>query len=267
MNKVSILGAYATQLTLIEVNKSQTKDQDVSKEEYEELRSLIGQLGWLSNNTRPDISYDVLELSCTMKQPKIENILKANKCIKKLRNEECFLSFPCLGDLNKMKLVTFSDASHANLPDNVSSAGGFVIILVGENGKSCPLSWASKKIKRVVKSTLAAETLVASDSVDMSYYIGQILSEILFKESTRNTVPIFCNVDNKSLYENVYSTKNVDEKRLRIDLAIMKQMIQNNEISMNWVESSCQISDCLTKRGADVSPLIEVMKTGVMFHM
>ena len=190
--------------------------------------------------------------------------MKANKCVRKLNNEECKLFFPVLGDLKKCKLVTYSDASHANLPDGSSSAGGNVVFLVGENGKACALSWESKKIKRVVKSTLAAETLAASEAVDACYYLGQILSEILYNGSYVNKFPIICNVDNKSLYENVYSTKNVAEKRLRIDLAIIKQMIHKEEMSMNWVESSFQISDCLTKRGANVKPLIDAVSVGLL---
>ena len=253
---------YLGHINPIELHTGRCKDDFANQHECDELRSLIGQLGWMSNNTRPDISYDVLELSCTMKHPKVDNILKANKCVKKLRNEKCSLFFPCLGDIRNAKLMTYSDASHANLPDNVSSAGGFVVFLVGENGRSCPLSWESRKIKRIVKSTLAAETLAASESADMSFYLGQILSEILYKEGPNDNIPILCNVDNKSLFENVHSTKNVDEKRLRIDLAIMKQMIQRNEICMNWVESAYQISDSLTKRGADVGPIIEAFIYG-----
>ena len=65
-----------------------------------------------------------------------------------------------------MKLVVFSDASHANLPDRYSSAGGYIIFLIGNNKRSCPLAWEAKKIRRVVKSTLAAETLALVEAVD-----------------------------------------------------------------------------------------------------
>lgn len=192
----------------------------------EELRSLIDKLDWLSNQTRLDISYDVLELSCSMKHPKVEHLMNANKCVRKLNNEECDLHFPALGDLKKCKIVAYSDASHAILPDGSSSAGGHVIFLVGENGRACVLSWESKKIRRVVNSSLAAEALAASEAVDASYYLGQILSDILYKWSLQNKFPIVRNVHNKSLYDNVHSTKSVTDKRLRIDLAMIKQMIQ-----------------------------------------
>ena len=187
----------------------------------EDFRSLVEQIGWLGTNTRPDVIYDVLNLSCLLNHPKVEDIIQANKCLRKLEMVDCTLRFSNLGDMSKAKIVTFSDASHANLPDGYSSAGGFVIFLVGENGKSCPLAWEAKKIRRVVKSTLAAETLAASDAVDMSYYLGSVLSEILFNTKDCNVINISCFVDNQSLVENVHSTKNVSEKRLRIDLAAL----------------------------------------------
>ena len=172
------------------------------------------------------------------------------------------MSFPDLGDLQKVQLITLSDASHANLPDGFSSAGGFIIFLVGENGKSCPLAWESKKIRRVVKSTLAAETLAVSDAVDVAYYLGSMLSEIIFGVQDKNVIPIVSYVDNYSLFENVYSTKNVSEKRLRIDLASLKQLIQEGHVNLRWIESGRQLADCLTKKGVNTMPLMAVIESG-----
>ena len=150
------------------------------------MRSIIGQLNWLGSQTRPDCSFDVLELSVSMKQPVKENILRANKTLKKLKHEDCDILFSDLGDLNLLKLVVFSDASHANLPDGFSSAGGFIVFLVGGNKRCCPLAWEAKKMKRVVKSTLAAETLALVEALDMAFYLGSILSEILHESRSVN---------------------------------------------------------------------------------
>lgn len=247
----------------ISCKRSSQKADNINKEEFESLRSLIGQLNWLSTNTRPDISYDVLELSSSMKDPTVDNVIKGNKVLKKLKMDECSVRFPCLGDPTKLKLVIFSDASHGNLPDGYSSAGGFVIFLVGEDCKCCPLAWESKKIRRVVKSTLAAETLALVEAVDMGYYLQNILSEILFTHKI--SIPMECYVDNHSLWDNVHSTKNVSEKRLRIDLASLKQMLDKREISaIKWIESSHQLSDCFTKRGVCTQKLIDILKVGYL---
>ena len=42
-------------------------------------RVVIVQLNWLSTSTRPDISFDVLELSMAIKHPLIEDLIRANK--------------------------------------------------------------------------------------------------------------------------------------------------------------------------------------------
>ena len=216
----------------------------------------------MSTNTRPDVSYDVLDISCVLGHPKIENLIQANKCLKKLEMMESCLKFPHLGDLSMVKLVVFSDASHANLPDGYSSAEGFIIFLVGENGRSCPLAWEAKKIRRVVKSTLAAETLAASDAVDMSYYLGTVLSEILFRVNDKNVIPICSYVDNHSVVENVHSTKRVNEKRLRIDLAALKELVQEGHVNLKWVKSDLQLADCLTKKGVNCLKLLHILQGG-----
>ena len=180
----------------ISAGRANQKADPCNEDEIKKFRSLVGQINWLSTQSRPDVSYDALELSCNMGNTRVEHIIQANKCLKKMSMSESFISFPKLGDLQKVKLVTLSDASHANLPDGFSSAGGFIIFLVGENGKSCPLAWEAKKIRRVVKSMLAAETLAVSDAVDVGYYLGRMLSEILFGAHEENVIPIISYVDN-----------------------------------------------------------------------
>lgn len=174
--------------------------------------------------------------------------------------------YPNLGDVLQLKLVLFSDASHANLPDGFSSAGGHIIFLLGENGKCCPLAWESKKIRRVVKSTLAAETLALVEAIDMGCFVQYLLSEILNGGSTlKPNISIECYVDNHSLWDNIHSTKNVSEKRLRIDLAGIKQMLERKEVSaIRWVDASHQLSDCLTKRGACCMKLTDVLRTATL---
>ena len=239
--------------------RSSRKYENLNKDESDQLRCLVGQLNWLCTQTRPDICHEVLELSSSLKHPIVDDILRANKCVKKVKMEECSIKFPFLGNIDNLNLITFSDASHANLSDGYSSGGGHIIFLVNDQGKSCPLSWGSKKIRRVVRSTLAAETLALVDAVDVSYYLSHILSVIMLGKK----VNINCFIDNKSLWENVYSTKCVKEKRLRIDLACLKAMLESQEIyTIKWVNSCNQLSDCFTKRGVCTRKLLDTLEQG-----
>ena len=178
--------------------------------------------------------------------------------IRKTKSIQYKLAFPSVGSLEETELLLFTDASYANLSDRVSSAGGYIIFLKGRNGRLCPISWASKKIKRVVKSTLAAEALALVEGLDACYFVRSILLEMI-PVTKVNVIPIKCYTDNKSLSENIHSTKLISEKCLRLDLASIKESVNAGDIEVVWIRTSKQISDCLTKAGADFRNLVEVI--------
>ena len=63
--------------------------------------------------------------------------------------------------MNDLKLQLFTDASFSDLPDGGSQAGQ-ILFLTDNKGHTWPLYWNSSKIKWVVRSTIAAETLSLS---------------------------------------------------------------------------------------------------------
>ena len=156
------------------------------------------------------------------------------------------------GDIH---LECYSDASFANLGD-CGSQGGFVIFLPDENGHRCPIMWKSRKVRRVVKSTLAAETLALLDAAESAVYIRRILEDI----GLDSTVPIRCLVDNKSLVDALRSMKMVEDKYLRINMACLKDMLNRGDVSsVEWVTTNQQLANCLTKKGASPVALVEAI--------
>ena len=169
------------------------------------------------------------------------------------------IRFPCLGKPNEMRILLFSDVAYANLIDGVSSTEGYIILLAVSNGRCCPLAWCSKKIRRVVKSTIAAETLSMVDGLDMAVYLGCSLAELF---TCDKGFQLDCYIDNHSLFENIHSTKAVSEKHLRIDIASIKEMVDRGEISsVKWIPAGYQIADNFTKRGASCKRLAQVLKS------
>ena len=49
--------------------RSVRKYGSLNKEEITSLGGIVGQLNWIAPQTRPDISYEVTELSCSLKDP------------------------------------------------------------------------------------------------------------------------------------------------------------------------------------------------------
>ena len=69
--------------------------------------------------------------------------------------------------------------------------------------------------------------------------------------------------DNKSLHDALKSPKYVSDKRLRIDIAALKQLIMNKDIHMiHWVKTDEQLAGTLTKHGVLSYKLINTLKTG-----
>ena len=66
----------------ITVQKGQRDSQEnLSENESSEVTASIGKLRWLGDQTRPDIAYDLLELSMAAHSPKVEILNKINKTV------------------------------------------------------------------------------------------------------------------------------------------------------------------------------------------
>ena len=55
----------------------------------------------------------------------------------------------------------------------------------------------------------------------------------------------------------------VTEKHLRRDIGVIPETLKKSEISsVKWVEKKYQLADCLTKKGASTSNLLQVFSEG-----
>ena len=124
---------YINSIEKMKVVKEGYKWRQLNEEEKQNFRKIVGQLLWVSSQTRPDIAYDACELSNTYRNAVGEDIQKINKAISKLKNNRLQLRFCKLEDLEHTKLVVFSDASYRNLPGG-GSQGAFVIFLCNTYG-------------------------------------------------------------------------------------------------------------------------------------
>ena len=167
----------------------------------------------------------------------------------RLGESESVVRFTAL--VGEMCLSVYTDAALGNLSDGVSSTCGIIVLLTSSTGV-CPLSWRANKIKRVVRSTLAAETLAMQEGVDEAIYLQHLMSEVMPQEE----IPIDIYVDNRSLIDAITSTKLVADRRLRIDIASLKQTLEKVR-KVLWVPGQEQLADCLTKKGAYSDDLME----------
>ena len=233
------------------------------------LRTICGQLNWVAAQSRPDLSFMTYDLNVTKSVDPVEAVKKANKAFRRMKElNGCYnTKFSKLGDISTLKIVIYSDASSMNLGDKVSTGKGHLIVLMNEEGKISPLSWGSHKCKRVVSSTLSAETLAFKDTLDHGVYVSHLISEIYFDQFDKSMVPVIGFTDNQSLDKALRSSKHVEEKRLNVDLATIRQMQQKDEIEVKWEEGAKQLADPFTKITSNSDKLLVMLNKGEIVSM
>ena len=213
---------------------------------HDTLQSTISKLIWISGQTRPDIISDNCHLASNLKNSTLADTKHLNKVISHLKQSNISLTFWYLGEISKLKLVIYADVAHGNLA-NGATQEDYLIFLVAENGKRILLNWQSKRIRRAVRSSLAAETLSLSDATNNGIYSSKVLSELLFNNTY--CIPIEVVTDSKYLYDALHSKKNVLGKCLRIDTALLKEFIVNRSFTKIIMFQVKIISKCFNKKG------------------
>ena len=263
MNDDGLKGASIHQLDYVDTlqkipvspGRSGHKSSLLTDAEKTDYRSIVGQLNWVATQTRPDILFDVCDLSSRYKTAVVADLVRVNKVLTYLKHDQVKVKIPKLENIDGCSLHCYTDASFANHPDG-SSQVGLIIFLASSDGNRCPIYWQSKKARHVVKSTLAAETMALLDGAEASIYVSYIISDIM----NIQRLAVHCYVDNKSLVDSLYSSHQVEEKRLRIDLAVIDDKLEKKEIEkVDWVDTTQQLANCMTKRGASSARLMEAI--------
>ena len=66
--------------------------------------------------------------------------------------------------------------------------------------------------------------------------------------------------------ENASSITLLEDKRLRIEMAILRESIQNGEIEkIVWISSKDNVANSLTKQGASTRYLVDVLLNNLKF--
>ena len=150
--------------------------------------------------------------------------------------------------------VGFSDSSWANAPDHKSQTGLVVTFTtVDALTGSAPASivdWRSCRTKRQMRSTLAAESNAADNSIDHAYYSSAFLGECISGNAATCSplcVPVYSVTDCKSLLYDLVIQHNpsCDEKRTLIDIKSIQHSLKCG--AMRWVPTWAQMADALTK--------------------
>eukprot|EP00435_Cladocopium_sp_Y103_P052434 s764_g16.t1 len=254
---------YVLGIEPISIDRSRRRNEQepVLEKERQGLRGLIGSLQYASINTRPDISAKLSFLQSKINCATIHDLLEANRLLGEAKKHADVTVTISSIPVSQIRLISYSDASFATREKKQSQKGGLILavhedVFEQKSAKASPLLWFSKKIDRVVASTLAAETFALSTAVDILDWMRLAWEWmkcplIPWKEPERvwqSAPPSIAVVDCKSLFDVISknTTPQVHEHRTLIEALVIKDHLQAG-IRPHWVHSAAQLADALTK--------------------
>ena len=248
----------------------------LSEEEKSEFRALIGSMGWIARQTRPDVMVNVSIASQSIGHPCIKNVIDLNKAVKMLKDSAdaqwCFK--PSNLTLENCAVFVCADSSFANTEGLRSQCGYLVGLTLPaiKDGTETPvliLEATSTSIKRVCRSTLAAEANSFLAGVEAGIYVASLLREIMHPHVPLTTLeteyalkPVLAFTDAKSLQSTVAKDAGQPtDKRVKILVAQVRELMQEG-CEIMWIDTSQMLADVLTKVGCERELLLEALSSG-----
>ena len=157
--------------------RRRTPEAKVTAEERQQLRSGNGKVAWLTRSTRMDLAFQLARSQQVVDDPDltVESLLEFNRMVNNAKKDEVNLVyFPV--DLKEPIVLAIGDASWGNVGSKKTKSQAGYIILVADNrddkfmkkngGIVNVMTFRSHLIRRVVRSTVAAETMGALEAVE-----------------------------------------------------------------------------------------------------
>ena len=79
-------------------------------------------------------------------------------------------------------------------------------------------------------------------------------------------IDIFVKIDSRALVDAVYSTHQVADKRLRVDICHLKSLINEKLVAqISWIPTAHQLADIMTKqKSSNTESILSLMKTSIL---
>lgn len=180
--------------TFTEFNK-----ESKSVKENVPYKEAIGSLMFLTTISRPDIAFAVGVLSRYAENPTKAHSNGVKGVIKYLKGTLNYgLEYKQINDINKFKILVFSDADFAGDCDTRKSTSGLIVKL-GNN----LISWSSRKQKSFSLSTTESEFVVACGAVQEIVWLKRLINDLI-SDNLENPVLY---IDNQSAIKIIKNPK------------------------------------------------------------
>jgi hypothetical protein len=211
--------------------------------ELADIRSQNAAAAFVAHGTRPDLLVHVAlfsQLTPAIYEPIDRK--RFNKFVQRCHTtQDTVMRFVQL-DIQTVHIAVFVDASFASNRDG-SSQVGYIVCLRDARGKCNVIHSSSTKSKRVARSTLTAEIFALLDGFDCGYVLKVWLERLFNKPLELHIL-----TDSRTAYHTVTTLVITRERRLMVDLHLLREAYENREITrISWITGLSNPADGLTK--------------------
>ena len=253
---------YSRELTDL-TYKLKPGTQLLDEQSVSAFKAKIGELNWLTTQTRLDGAFDSSYYAGCSAAPTKTDALGLNRTVRRIRTTQLHLRFVRLGSgtLEELRVCVPQDAGWASRQSGHSQAGALFLlaeasVLEGLPGSAVCIDWLSAKIARVVRSSYACETHTMLEATDYLEKLLSLVHQFWFGWDERRfraegpSQPSALVTDCKGLYTHLsaeVAKPAAGEKRLVIDQAILRQSLTVTRCKVWWVNNNHMPADALTK--------------------
>lgn len=198
-------------------------------------RQIIGCLMYAVSGTRPDLCFAVSLLS---RYQKCANSALLSALKRVLRYVKHTLDYKIVYKCNDSVLQGYCDADWGGDQRDRKSTSGYLFTFA-----NCLVMWCSKKQSSVSLSSTEAEYVSMSMAASEACWLVNLLQDL----DVQNCSPVKLYCDNQSAILNA-STDSVKRlKHVDIRYHFIKDLIKNNKIDIQYINTCEQLADMLTK--------------------
>ena len=235
-------------------------DSQCATEEVNRLRSVLGALGYASKNGRADLAFGVSECQQSLSTATVATLRSTDRLVRTAREGGRWVvkSLGCA--LSEVVFLGASDASFGAMPRSGSQAGyGVVLAAPGILEGTAPAVLAesvSARIKRVVRSSMAAEMCAASLAMEHTEFARAAWAELLLPAFELRAWRFWAAqwrlllvIDAKTGFDVLEGEAAPSDHRVALDSAAMKEALEapDGAAGVRWVPGPQHFADGLTK--------------------
>ena len=245
--------------TPVDISMKLVKNDESESVDKELYQSAVGSLLYLSQWTRPDLSYAVGNVAKFCENPSKNHWVAVKRIMRYLKgtvNHGLRYFVESDHSDNNTILIGYSDADWAGDIDSRRSTSGYVFQMSG-----CAVSWKSKRQNCVALSTAEAEYVALSSAVQEAMWLQHLVAEL--NNQPVDTVTIM--EDNKSAICMAKETKcHGRAKHISIKYHFVREQVESKNVMLKYCPTENMVADVLTKGLSKPKHEVLTSKLGVV---